>query len=249
MSAPPPLPTKDPFYVVKEKAQEVASTLQKNYHAWQDMLENTNTASNSEFASLTKEVKIGIQTVRAYVRDLEKTITAVERNRHKYSAIQDSELEARKKFVNDTTLAVNQIEDALSSVNTKRKLEKDQKEALFKHHSLTAQEKEKKTENQSYVDGHQQQQQLMEEKQDEVLDDITEALGRLGDVAGTINRELKVHDALLEEVTDDTEEATTAMQKALKQMDTLLGQSDKGRICCIVILIIVVVALLVALFY
>jgi len=39
------------------------------------------------------------------------------------------------------------------------------------------------------------------------------------------------------------------MKRAIKQMDKLLGQSDKGRYCCIAILIITVIALFIGILY
>jgi len=83
----------------------------------------------------------------------------------------------------------------------------------------------------------------VEEKQDIVLDDINEALVRLGYVADGISRELKQHEVILDDITQEVTTATTSMQKALKQMDKLLGRSDKGRICCIIILLIIAIAL------
>jgi hypothetical protein len=56
----------------------------------------------------------------------------------------------------------------------------------------TAREREVEREGNDFLESKQQAQQQVERKQDEVLDDMSSALTRLGAMATTINTELKV---------------------------------------------------------
>jgi len=255
---PAQFPTKDPFYVVKEKVQDVAGQLQQDYHRWKELLESVNTSTNTEFGTLTKNIKTAIRSIRVYLSDLDRTITIVETNRSKFKQISDEELASRKNFIAEMTALTTQSEDTLTSSTTKNKLDKDKRAVLMRDSksdsgegpvALTPLDKAIRRSTDSFVDDKRQTQLTLEKEQDIVLDDINEALSRLGDVATTITKELKTQEVLLDEVSGEVDEATDNMQRALKSIDKLLGKSDKGRICCIIILIITVIALFIALLY
>jgi len=160
---------------------------------------------------------------------------------------------AEKNFVTEMSDKTTEIEAHLKSQDTRKKMEKDKRDLLIretKKDTLSSPlEKNLRRETDGYVEDKRQQQQMLDVKQDIVLDDINEALARLGDVANTINKELVDSERLIGEVTEDTEEAENNMQKALRQMDRVLGKSDKGKYCCIVILVVVAIVLFIALVY
>jgi len=237
----PGIPQKEPFYVVKEHVQGTAERLQQNYHLWKEALDSG--SSTDEFEKLSKDVKKDIGKIKRDLQTLAKTISAVEINRSKFPGVTDAELASRSQFVNEMSSIVREMEVTLNSPVTKKKLDQDKRGLLLAEEDRSQRTKEHRSDMDNYVDEQRQSQLLIETKQDIVLDDINDALTRLGYVADGISKELKQQEVLLDEVTGEVDQANSSMQKALNKMDKLLGKSDKGRICCIIILLIVAVAL------
>jgi len=246
------LPARDPFYVVKEKVQELTTTLSTDFDRWKELLETTNTASHKDFAPLTQSVKVTLKKLNIDLNDLAQTIEIVSANRQRFKDIDDKELDSRKRFVNDTKSTVQEYEDTLGSVRTKSKLERDSREQLYaKENSQrkSAKEREREREGNDFVDAKAQSQQQVERQQDEVLDDMTHALDRLGAMAGTIKTTLGEQNEMLKEFDNEMDRTQGAMGKVMRKIDKLLGQSDSGRLCCIFFLFVIVCVLIIAIIY
>lgn len=238
----------DPFYVVKEKVQTLKSNLTMDFNNWKTLLETTNTSTNKEFADLTKTIKDRQKKIKVFVDDLQKTIDIVEKKREKFKNIDDDELGARKKFVEDVGGFVNSIFDTMNGPKTTKKMEKDIRDAM----SLKSQPRvddESVSKESAYVADRRSEQQQLEGKQDLVLEDMSEALSRLQNINVAIKDELHEQKAALEEIDADMDEAQGTMSIVMKKLDKLLGKSDTGRLCCIVILFGIVIALFFALIY
>lgn len=256
--SPPPSSAfkQDPFYEVKDKVKALYSQLSSNYDSWKDMLENSNTANNIGFSDLTSSVKMSVSSIEVDLRDLQQTIAIVDANRSRFRQIDDEELNSRRKFVNDTNAAVISIKEDLSSKRTREKIEQD-KSGGNRNYSTRRQQRpdlfsgegEVSKDNASYMQGVGQQQEMMIRQQDNVLDDMTSALTRLGDVAGNINKELIVQEEMINELDVELEHAQGTMDVVMKKMNKLLGRSDKGRYCCLFWLIVIIVVLMVILIY
>eukprot|EP00808_Paulinella_micropora_P002336 g43354.t1 len=253
--APSPTPTikqRDPFYVVKEKAQELLAKLEKDFSEWKDLLENTNTATNKDFAKTQKTVKMTLKQLQAYLHDLQRTIDIVNQNRNKFPNIDDTELQSRQDFVTQAKATSTEMRKTITSLKSKSKIESDQKQALLNDQNqitATAFERAIKQENNDFVNNRQQQQQVMEQKQDIVLEDMTEALARLGDVAGAIGVELKEQEVLIQELDAEVDMAQSNMDVAMRKMEKLLGTKDRGRIGLIIFLVVVAAILVIVVFY
>jgi len=100
-------------------------------------------------------------------------------------------------------------------------------------------ERERKQDTNDYIDERRNQTQALVGKQDEVLDDMSNALGRLGDVATVINTELKDQNEVLKEMDGEMDESISSMGMVMGKVNRLLNKSDKGRLCCIIFLIVI----------
>lgn len=236
---------RDPFDVVKEKSQELQSQLAKDFAEWKDMLENTNTANNEDFSKVQKALRSSLKQLQAYLNDLQRTIDIVNQNRHKFPGISEEELQNRQKFVSGAKAGFKEMRSEMSSQRTKTKLEQDRSKALLSKDVTSAYERGIRDENNGLLRGREQQQQLLEAKQDVVLEDMSEALSRLGDVSHTIGRELKEQEELLAEIDDEVTMAQGNIDVALKKMEKLLGTKDRGRMCIILVLFIIACCLMV----
>jgi len=242
--------SKDPFYVVKEKVQDLIEKLSGDFNRWKELLETTNTSSNRQFENLTQTIKVALKKLTVDLNDLAQTTKIVSDNRLRFRDITDAELDSRKKFVNDMKTFVQDCQDSLDSDRTKRKIENDKREALLnKSDNLSGYDKEVEREAKEFVDMKQQTQVGIEIKQDQILDDMITALGRLGDVSDTINSELVSQNQMLVEFDNEMDETQGRMDIVMKKLNKMLGDSDRGRIGCIIFLIVTVIILLVIIIY
>jgi len=194
-----------------------------------------------------------MKTIRADLDDLAQTIKIVEDNRIRFKDIDDSELNGRKKFVNDMKAKVQTIDETLNSQRTKKKIEKDDRENLLGatngRRTTTGLDRERKQDTNDYIEDRRNQTQALVGKQDEVLDDMSHALGRLGDVATVINTELKDQNQILQEFDGEMDESIGTMGMVMGKVTRLLNKSDKGRLCCIIFLIVVALIEVVLIIY
>lgn len=224
---------KDPFYVVKDKVQVLVKQLKLDYDKWKDLLENTNTSTNPDFGKASQAVKLSVKTIRMNLNDLSQTVAIVEKKRERFTNIDDEELASRKRFINDTKASVQDVQNTMTSERTKNKIKSDR---LVKKPPASAVDRARDEDSNRYVEQKAQQAQLLEQKQDVVLDDMSAALARLGDVAMTIGTELESQDALLQDINDEMDEADDKMTMVMKKITKLLGTSDWGKLCCILVL-------------
>jgi len=247
------IPARDPFYVVKEKVQGLITKVSIDFDKWKDIFENSNTARNTDFIDLGKGVRVAIASINVDLNDLAQTIKIVEQNRTRFKDIDDNELNSRRKFVNDMKVKIQNIEETLNSQRTKKKLEKDERESLMGssngRRTTSGMERERKQDAGDYIDDRRNQTQALVGKQDEVLDDMSSALGRLTDVAATINTELKDQNQILQSMDGEMDESLSSMGMVMGKLNRIIGKSDKGRLCCIIFLIITALVELLLIIY
>jgi hypothetical protein len=254
---------RDPFYSVKDKVNGLISQLRSDVEAWEKL-----SSSSPDYATITQSIKHQVKAINIDVNDLSQTILIVEQNRSRFPGIDDRELDSRKNFVTEMNglLAAykqqlhkakqrmdKEKQPADGSNNTRRQLlNKDVSSsggAKGKSRFDSAIANESNRERDDYVDNMRQSQLTVEQKQDEVLGGMSEALGRLMNLSEDINVELKTHEQMLNELDDNMGEAQDRMQVVLKKLDKLLKSSDKGRLCCIVILFFLAILLFFLIIY
>jgi len=237
------IPPRDPFYVVKEKVQGLITKVSIDFDKWKEIFENSNTARNADFADLGKSMRLAMKTINVDLNDLAQTIKIVEDNKGRFKDIDDNELNSRRKFVNDMKAKMQSIDETLNSPRTRKKIEKDERENLMSSSNgrrmTTGLERERKQDASDYIDERRNQSQALVNKQDEVLDDMSGALSRLSDVAGTINTELESQNKILGQMDNEMDESLSSMSMVMGKLKRVLFKSDKGRLCCIIFLIIV----------
>lgn len=94
-----------------------------------------------------------------------------------------------------------------------------------------------------YVARERQQQQLERQKQDESLDQLHIAVKRLGDMSQSISTELDSQNAMLDDLSEDTDKAKDALELVTKKTQELIKQSG-GMKNFIVIIVLVFILLI-----
>lgn len=118
---------KDPYYAARDQLQDAMNKTVADFQKWKHILENQNTASSGEFSELSKKLNLSMKAIHVDIKNLQQVIAVVEKNRHCFTHIDDDDLNARRKFVNDITAEVVQIDEVVNSARTKKKLENDKR--------------------------------------------------------------------------------------------------------------------------
>ncbi|TYZ64852.1 hypothetical protein PybrP1_008156 [[Pythium] brassicae (nom. inval.)] len=95
-----------------------------------------------------------------------------------------------------------------------------------------------------YVARERAQQQVERQKQDESLDELHTAVKRLGDMSLSISTELDSQNAMLDELNEDTDKASDALQAVTKKTKELIEQSGGMRNFVVIIVLVLVLLLL-----
>mmetsp|Transcript_34221 Transcript_34221/g.66256 ORF Transcript_34221/g.66256 Transcript_34221/m.66256 type:complete len:208 (-) Transcript_34221:526-1149(-) len=184
--------TMDPFPLVKEKVQTAVRQLEADMTTWREQLKRTNTYTNQGFQRVNRSVRSQLKKLNSHIKALSTTITAVESQRSRFPNIDDAELDNRKDFVAQTRAVVDGYHKLITDPATKAKKAED-KRKVEDMRSTDVQESDFHTLGNDRFETQQQEQEDFETKQDEVLDDMTTVLGRLGVAAEAIDMELAEH--------------------------------------------------------
>ena len=114
------------FYCFSE-VQKTVNSIQELYSRWQDLLSNPSTAGKDEFTWTANEIKNNIRSVEWDLEDLEETIGIVEANPSKFT-LSANEISSRKAFIGNIRKTAQSIKDDISSLETKAKVEKSNRQ-------------------------------------------------------------------------------------------------------------------------
>jgi len=234
---------RDPFYVVREKVQLSHATISADHDRWRDLLDS---ARDDDFAALTKTLKVALTALRVDLADLQRTNTIVEKNRSRFKDIDDDELASRTRFCTEMDSTLRAIEDDLNSPKVTKRADKTREQLLA---GPKKPQKDREAGPSSVVQAREQQLQGEMLEQDQIAIDMSQAVDRLKDVALEVNRELKVQAEALTGLDAALEHAKHNMDVVMAKLNTLLGSSDKGKLCCIASLVFMCVLLLVLIVY
>jgi hypothetical protein len=145
-------------------------------------------------------------------RKVRGAVANVERNRVKYSHIDDRELQSRKSFCDRLDAQVLQMKSEYSSRETQGKLEADQRRELT---SRMQTERETSARNQNsytrgnadYMKDQSQAQATIRREQDVSLDKMSTGLDTLREMAVAIDAELKDQEKIIDDVDKSVDEA------------------------------------------
>ncbi len=145
----------------------------------------------------------------------------VEKNRARFSSIDDRELASRVAFIATVRASVKRCRDVLSSGDTKAKVER--MNDGVPSYSRNVRDEPRQL----------QHQQMHEQEQEATLDDMLTSLQRLGVVGETISVELHEQSGLLGSLDDDLDEAGDRMDLAMRKLEKILGTKSRfGAMCC-----------------
>jgi syntaxin 6 len=243
----------DPYYVFKEDLLIKLKLVEDGLESYSRIVKNTDTAINThEVKDSKKQLKRHIKNAESTLKDLQTTVRMVEKKREKFSHIDDSELGDRKGFTSSCTARIKQARDGINSQAIKTKMLSDQRKKSKRRLGLQN--------TQSFEDGNESEQaqfigdnhasaQMMMQQQDETLDDLDDAVVRVGHMAGHIDEELRGQNKMLNELEDDLQNAEEQLGMVTGKLGELLKTKNKWQLRAIMIMCLIVVILLFLVMY
>jgi len=242
----------DPFYAVRDDVNNQVDKIKQRFARFQELVRSGDSSTSSEFKELRKEIGKNLRKIERDITGLKGAVEQIEKHREKFTHVRDQELMLRKKFVTDMQNVINDVKAGIDSPAVRRKLEEDEMKARNLSTPTSANDinlmnssgrSGLQEENQAFINDQKTRSKMMIKQQDENLQGLDEAVGRLNVMAGDINVELKTQNKMLNKLDEDLDDAGNKMNFVQAQLSKLLKTKDGCQIWTIVILAVVLILL------
>ena len=177
---------------------------------------------------------------------LNRATEKVMNNRASFPLITDAELETRQKYVEDSSAISRRIKDGMESDIVKQKIKDDEARLAAREAMEDKDVTPIQRENSRFIKNQLQETRYMLGEQDEQLDNLGDAVDRLGRIGAEVNQELKEQNIMLDGLDDDLDAAGNRMNVVQAQLSKLLKTKD-GCVIWTVVILTLILAILVAL--
>jgi hypothetical protein len=237
----------DPFYAFKGELDTRVRQTKQKFNVWENLLKTTNTATNREFKKVNRSLFRDVDGIIRELNELERiAIKTVEKQRKKFAYIDDSELNARKKYIAKTRHAVRQLKEKMRSQDTLGKIEKDKRLILMGRKKgndphvggINSSSNNFQRGNQEFLQMQEKDKQRIFEEQDEVIDTLDQGVSNIHAMAIDIGAELDEQNRLLNEFSEDVDTFNGRFGQLQIGMQKLLKTNNNGYLCLILFLTI-----------
>mmetsp|Transcript_19464 Transcript_19464/g.27386 ORF Transcript_19464/g.27386 Transcript_19464/m.27386 type:complete len:339 (-) Transcript_19464:125-1141(-) len=239
----------DPFYVFREDLLEKLDSMEDALESYTLMVHDTDTAVNKNgLRESKKHLKKQIKNAESTLKDLQTTVRLVESKRDKFDNIDDSELEDRKIFVSSSIDRIKGVKKGMVSDDLKAKMQQDEKAKTRRRLGIMGAQNDAEKQNTDLIEDTHASAQLMMHQQDETLDELDEAVTRVGTIAGTINEELGQQNKMLDELEEDLKDVEENLGIVMGKLAKVLKTKNKcqlGIIICLMATVVILVFLIV----
>jgi len=238
----------DPYYVFKEDLLMKLELVDDGLQRYERLVKNTDTSVNgAEVKDAKKQLKRHIKHAESTLRDLQTTVRMVEKKRDTFHDIDDAELYERTSFTESCTDRIKEAKNGMNAQAIKTKFLKDER-AKSKRRLGIADTKSEDEET-SFIANNHADSQLMMEKQDETLDELDDAVVRVGYMAENIHEELGQQNKMLGDLEDDLDNAEEQLGLVMGKLAKIMKTKSKLQLGTIVALSAIVLVLLFLVLY
>lgn len=205
---------------------------------FQDTAVNTH-----EVKEAKKQLKRHIKNAESTVKDLQTTVRLVEKKRNDFLEIDDSELYRRKQFITSCLERIKTVKSQMNSDSIKSKLLADEKAKSKRRLGLLGAKSEDNDEETEFITKSHASAQMMMQQQDETLDELDDAVVRVGHMAENIHDELGQQNKMLTELEEDLNDAEEQLGMVMGKLGKLLKTKNKCQLGLILLMTLVVLVL------
>lgn len=239
----------DPYYVFKEDLLIKIELVEDGLQRYERIVKSTDTSVNTaEVKDSKKQLKRHIKHAESTLRDLQSTVRMVEKKRENFPDIDDEEVYERKNFTGSCTDRIKAAKTGMNAQAIKTKFLRDER-AKSKRRLGLADTKSEDNEETNFITNSHADSQLMMEKQDETLDELDDAVVRVGHMAENIHEELGQQNKMLTDLEEDLDNAEEQLGLVMGKLAKLMKTTNKLQLGTIAALSVIVLVLLFLVLY
>jgi syntaxin 6 len=172
-------------------------------------------------------------------------VQVVENDRDKFPHIDDAQLFERKSLVNTSKERLVKAKEELNSEAVKLKLLEDERNKAVRRSGdgLLGARTDSERENTAFIFDNQAQTSMLMEQQDETLDELGEAVERVGEMAGNIHDEIGQQNKMLDQFDEDLTDVEEQLGMVMGKLAKFLKTKDKWQLRTIMALSLTVLIL------
>lgn len=190
-----------------------------------------------------KQLKRHIRTAESTLKDVVMTVQVVENDRQKFSHIDENELYDRNNLVQTSRDRLSRAKDEMQSDSVKAKLLQDERAKAARRAAVS-----ETTVKPRAMDS-QARQSLLLQHQDETLDELGDAVVKVGHMAETIHEEIGQQNKMLTDMEEDLENVEEELGMVMGKLAKFLQTKDRWQLGTIVCLSFTVVLLFLMVLY
>eukprot|EP00957_Ditylum_brightwellii_P046637 3539660-Ditylum_brightwellii.AAC.1 len=200
------------------------------------------TAANAhELKDSKRFLKRQIKNAESTLKDLQTTVRLVESRRDKFTHINDAELEDRRTFVQASHGRIASARSEMNSDEVKAKVTSDERAMANRRAGGNSEAFE--AEDPAFDENSHAQARMMLQQQDETLDELDDAVERVGAMAGEIHEEIGQQSKMLSELEEDLVTAEEELGMVMGKLAKLLKTKNKWHLLTIIGLSLTVIVL------
>jgi len=214
------------------------------------LVHQTDTAVNSHAVKdAKKQLKRHMRNADSTKMDVQMTVSLVETQRDKFAHISPSELYDRQAFVTTSADRLNRAKTDMSGPAIKAKLMADERaKAMRRLEQRKAvndndDDDDQDVENNAFIADNQAQTSLLMQQQDDTLDELGDAVTRVGLMAENIGDEIGLQNKMLGEMEEDLTDAEEKLGLVMGKLAKFLKTKNKWQLSTIMFLCLVVLVL------
>lgn len=198
-----------------------------------------------------KQLKRHLKNAESTLKDVRMTVLAVENDRQKFAHIDDAQLFERQSLVSTSRERIGKAKDEINSESVRLKLLEDERNKAVRRSGdgLLGARNDDERRNTAFVLDSQAQTSLLMEQQDETLDELGEAVVRVGEMAEGISEEIQQQNRMLDELDDDLANVEEELGMVMGKLAKFLKTKDPWQLRTIFMLILIIVVMLFVLLY
>jgi syntaxin 6 len=212
-------------------------TLSLSLSYLQDTAVNTHALKDAK-----KQLKRHIRNAESTLKDVQTTISLIETQKDRFAHIDASELYERKALVTTSNDRLGRVKSDMNSDVIKQKILADER-AKAQRRMKRDDDEEHDIENTAFIADSQAHTSLLLQQQDETLDELGEAVTRVGQMAENIHQEIGYQNKMLTDMEDDLADAEEKLGLVMGKLAKFLKTKDKWQLGTILMLTLVALIL------
>eukprot|EP01026_Neomeris_dumetosa_P025872 TRINITY_DN2121_c0_g1_i10.p2 TRINITY_DN2121_c0_g1~~TRINITY_DN2121_c0_g1_i10.p2 ORF type:complete len:226 (+),score=40.23 TRINITY_DN2121_c0_g1_i10:126-803(+) len=220
--------SQDPYYKIKEEISKEMESIEGSFLKLKGLQ-----FENPKRKKIGQGLRKGCNDVLYQIGEIDKALDRAEKDPARYG-LSSQEIGVRRKWASSIS---NQAEGYIQA------LKEDARQVL--EMTNTNQSKQ----NNAIYDEQKQEQESLIRQQDEQLDELSEQVGRLGQIGIRIHEELNTQNNMLDELDQDVQVTTSRIKSAQVRIMEVINKSGSCRqFVCVIVLVVILIILIVLVF-